>query len=500
MKQRPKGTRARARTHSDAPRAAKPKRTGSAGDAARPADRRGADRSKRVPGRASGDASGEKKRVPGRASGEKKSAGSARNVARPGGRRGADRKNQPGSALEARGSARAQKSPARPTDRRSDAKKKPIAGAKALEPAPDKRTAYPKKPVAMSSLRGDPHPGLWLFTTRTGSEQDLIDELMMAKVVDPAPRKLATALVLSPKLPKREGRGIELTFARQGFEIQQVVASHDLDEVVSRIARTFKGQLAAAEQYALQVWVPDSPEGNPLSTLADELGERLETALAQSAPKLTRVDDATLRRNAGVKLAQVCVVDTAHFLAGVMHGNRTPSLAKGGRTRVRLTGDLPSRAARKIEEALSWLGVAPGPGELCVDLGAAPGGWTYVLAERRARVIAVDPAKLRPDILARKNVRHVQESAFTFAPDEPVDWLFCDMAWRPLEVAALLAKWGRKHWARILVANIKLPMIRKAELLARVRAILESEGDWRHVRAKQLYHDRDEITLSAVRA
>ena len=55
------------------------------------------------------------------------------------------------------------------------------------------------------------------------------------------------------------------------------------------------------------------------------------------------------------------LVDTERFVAGVMHGNRTPSLAKGGRTRVRVTGDLPSRAARKIEEALAWLGVAPGP-------------------------------------------------------------------------------------------------------------------------------------------
>ena len=102
-------------------------------------------------------------------------------------------------------------------------------------------------------------------------------------------------------------------------------------------------------------------------------------------------------------------------------------------------------------------------------MGAAPGGWTYVLAERRARVIAIDPAKLRPDILAKKGVRHVQESAFTFTPDESIDWLFCDMAWRPLEAAALLAKWGRKRWARIVVANIKLPMTKKAEIWARVR-------------------------------
>jgi 23S rRNA (cytidine2498-2'-O)-methyltransferase len=350
-------------------------------------------------------------------------------------------------------------------------------------------------PVALSRLGAEPHPGLWIFTTREGAEQDLVDELMLAKVVDPAPRVLAPALVLSPKLPKREGRPMELTFARQGFEIVQSVKNHDLDQLSARIARSLRHQLAQEEQYALHVWVPDSREGNPLSALADELDARLSAALGG----LHRVDDTSLRRLASVKLAQVCLIDTERAVAGVMHANRTPSLAKGGRTRVRVTGNFPSRAARKLEEALAWLGVAPGAGEVCVDLGAAPGGWTFVLAERRARVIAVDPAKLRPEVLARRSVRHVQESAFTFSPDEPIDWLFCDMAWRPLEAAALLAKWGRKRWARIVVANIKLPMIKKAEVLARVRKILESEGDWKHVRAKQLYHDRDEITLTALR-
>jgi 23S rRNA (cytidine2498-2'-O)-methyltransferase len=185
--------------------------------------------------------------------------------------------------------------------------------------------------------------------------------------------------------------------------------------------------------------------------------------------------------------------------AGVLYSNQAVSLAKGGRTRVRVTGDLPSRAARKIEEALAWLGVAPGPGEICIDLGAAPGGWTYVLSERRARVIAVDPAKLRPEIAAKKNVEHVPANAFTYVPKERADWLFCDMAYRPLEVAALLARWGRRSYARMLVANIKLPMKKKAEILARVRHILEEEGEWKHVKTRQLYHDRDEITLTAIR-
>jgi 23S rRNA (cytidine2498-2'-O)-methyltransferase len=49
----------------------------------------------------------------------------------------------------------------------------------------------------------------------------------------------------------------------------------------------------------------------------------------------------------------------------------------------------------------------------------------------------------------------------------------------------------------MVVANIKLPMTKKAEIVARVRHILATEGDWKHIRVRQLYHDRDEITLSA---
>ena len=67
-----------------------------------------------------------------------------------------------------------------------------------------------------------------------------------------------------------------------------------------------------------------------------------------------------------------------------------------------------------------------------------------------------------------------------------------------IEVATLLAKWGRRSWARMLVANLKLPMKRKAEMVARLHDIVES-GGWRGVRMRQLYHDREECTLVAHR-
>jgi 23S rRNA (cytidine2498-2'-O)-methyltransferase len=119
-----------------------------------------------------------------------------------------------------------------------------------------------------------------------------------------------------------------------------------------------------------------------------------------------------------------------------------------------------------------------------------------VLLAGRARVIAVDPALLAPDLRSKRGLLHVKASAFDFAPSDRADWLFCDMAWRPLEVAALLARWGRRRWARMLVANLKLPMKRKAAMVARLRDLVAT-GEWRDVRTRQLYHDREEVTLVA---
>ena len=121
-----------------------------------------------------------------------------------------------------------------------------------------------------------------------------------------------------------------------------------------------------------------------------------------------------------------------------------------------------------------------------------------MLLERRARVLAVDLGQLAPQVRNRKGLVHVRADAFRVQPEEPMDWLFCDLAFRPLEVAGLLAKWARRQWARLLVANLKLPMRKKAEHLFRVRDILE-DGGWSSLRVRQLYHDRDEVTIGAVR-
>ena len=100
----------------------------------------------------------------------------------------------------------------------------------------------------------------------------------------------------------------------------------------------------------------------------------------------------------------------------------------------------PSRAYLKLWEGLTRLGRMPGPGDTCLDLGAAPGGWTWVLAGLGATVIAVDKAPLEPAIAAMQGVSWRGESAFGLEPFA-VDWLFSDIICYPERLLGLVQRW-----------------------------------------------------------
>ncbi|WP_198377067.1 SAM-dependent methyltransferase [Neoroseomonas rubea] len=117
----------------------------------------------------------------------------------------------------------------------------------------------------------------------------------------------------------------------------------------------------------------------------------------------------------------------------------------------------PSRAYLKLWEALTRLGRHPGPGETCLDLGAAPGGWTWVLARLGAEVTAVDKAPLDPAISAMPGVSCRQESAFGLDPRQevPVDWLFSDIICYPARLLVLVRRWMEAGAARNFVCTLK---------------------------------------------
>jgi 23S rRNA (cytidine2498-2'-O)-methyltransferase len=132
------------------------------------------------------------------------------------------------------------------------------------------------------------------------------------------------------------------------------------------------------------------------------------------------------------------------------------SFLPGGEWTIAADKAAPSRAFAKLLEAESRWGRAIIPGATCVDLGAAPGSWTYVAVNRGAWVIAVDHSALREDLMQHPKVRFEPGDAFRFQPETAVDWLLCDVIAPPDLTAGLLVRWLHEGWCRNFVATLKL--------------------------------------------
>lgn len=391
--------------------------------------------------------------------------------------------------------------PRGPFRKRPDVADRPQRGGQRHAELEAKTISDPQLPRPASILRGN-----WAWLCRPFGEVDLVEELKMR--TSDAAKVHSPSVVLGRAAPLALSGAIDLCFARVGFRVwvEAPVSSKTLFNL-----EQWKKETKGFDRMAITAVVPDSDVTNTLSKEVADLQKRLEDWLAGSdvqnisdaptLPKLVPWSEAFSDERAAhgpTLLVYALLTQKGTVLLGSVSTAESLSEFQDGRARMRVQKDAPSRAARKLEEALHWFGSEPGQGELCVDLGAAPGGWSHGLLARKCRVIAVDPALLRPDIAKHPKLTHKQMSAFEYEPPDDIDWLFCDMAWRPLEVAQLLAKWARRRWSNIVVSNIKLPMKRKVDMVARVYQTLADAG-WTNIKMRQLYHDRDEITLTAVR-
>ena len=117
----------------------------------------------------------------------------------------------------------------------------------------------------------------------------------------------------------------------------------------------------------------------------------------------------------------------------------------------------PSRAYLKLWETFARLRRQPGPGDRCLDLGAAPGGWTWLLARTGAEVVAVDKAPLAPEVASLPNVTWSQGSAFALDPEAsgPVDWWCSDIVAYPERLLDLVTRWLDAGQVRNLVCTVK---------------------------------------------
>jgi 23S rRNA (cytidine2498-2'-O)-methyltransferase len=153
----------------------------------------------------------------------------------------------------------------------------------------------------------------------------------------------------------------------------------------------------------------------------------------------------------------------------------------------------PSRAYLKLWEALTLIGRRPEPGEVCVDLGSSPGGWSWALQQMGARVISVDKAPLAPEIARLPGIEHRQESAFALDPRVvgPVDCAFSDVVCYPPRLLALVERWLAAGTCRNFICTIKFQGPTDHETARRFAAIPGSQ-------LRHLFHNKHELTWSKI--
>jgi 23S rRNA (cytidine2498-2'-O)-methyltransferase len=160
-----------------------------------------------------------------------------------------------------------------------------------------------------------------------------------------------------------------------------------------------------------------------------------------------------------------------------------------------------SRAEFKLLEALQTFELRLPPEGRALDLGAAPGGWTRILAARGQRVTAVDPARLHPSLLGVERIQHVRTTAEEFLGSRrgPFDVILDDIrkdaresALLMQQCASLLAPEG------FALLTLKLRHERRAEQLAAALGVLRASFGL--CRARHLFHNRSEVTVYLRRA
>jgi 23S rRNA (cytidine2498-2'-O)-methyltransferase len=149
----------------------------------------------------------------------------------------------------------------------------------------------------------------------------------------------------------------------------------------------------------------------------------------------------------------------------------------------------PSRAYLKLWELFTLIGEHPQPGAMCVDLGASPGGWTWVLQQLGARVVSVDKAALDPSVANLPNVMYRRESAFALDPRAlgTVDWLFSDVVCYPQRLLSMVRKWCDAGTARRFVCTVKFQGPTDFEAMRAFNSIPGS-------RLMHLHHNKHELT------
>lgn len=174
----------------------------------------------------------------------------------------------------------------------------------------------------------------------------------------------------------------------------------------------------------------------------------------------------------------------------------------GGKTKIDLPADSPSRAYLKLEEALLWSGSRVRPGDIAVEIGSAPGGASWALLNRGVKVVGIDPAEMAPQVLKHPHFRHFKQPVNSVLREDlpdSIQWLLLDMNVEPQITLFAVDRLASRMKDSLLgvFLTVKLNQWKLAGEIPMMLDHVKAMGMVR-VKAGQLFHHRQEILIAGL--
>ncbi len=298
--------------------------------------------------------------------------------------------------------------------------------------------------------------------------------------------------ILMNKLPLRR-----LIFARQWFvSVTNKIELPDYNRVEAIV-----DALGSDWQYAdLRMETPDTNDGKALTKFCRKLAVPLRQGLRKAKVLMDKNE-----KDGAILHALFLSGQQVIFGYSLAHNNSAHVM---GIPRLKFPNQAPSRSTLKLDEA--FLHFIPRDewherltsGMNAVDLGSAPGGWTYQLVRRGMMVTAIDNGPMAESLIETGQVKHKMMDGFKYLPvKQNVYWLVCDMIEKPQRVVKLMSEWLLNGYCKEAMFNLKLPMKGRYQQVNDDLQTMKDAFSEHKVKyelyAKHLYYDREEITVHA---
>jgi len=205
----------------------------------------------------------------------------------------------------------------------------------------------------------------------------------------------------------------------------------------------------------------------------------------------------------GETVLDIVMIEPNLFFVGthsVAETSPIHSRYSGGIVPMALPADVVSRAYLKFCEGFHWSGIVFSGGDVCLDIGASPGGCSQFLLQQGVKVLGVDPGAIHPTVLnhprfthIRSRIKEAKRSLF-----RGVRWITADMNVAPNYTLDVLEEIMTKTPSvRGILFTLKLTRWELVDKLPMFLDRIRTFSGFSDIRAKQLVFNRQEVTVMA---